>query len=129
MRSCLPSSFFFSPNAFDRLQDAFRKAHGSVLSLYDEAPARYVYPVNAPHSDTYQLTTSSHGLPLYRSSTSPGVERMLEFGATATVAIVQGNKLVVANAGDSAAVLGHTRPNRHYDAQVCAHCSLHVICD
>ena len=52
----------------------------------------------------YRLTYIN-GLPMYRSLTS-GTDRLLELGTTATLAVLQDGNLLVANVGDSAAVLG-----------------------
>lgn len=53
---------------------------------------------------TYSLTYTE-GLPMYRSDSS-GAERLLEFGTTCTVAVLQQGRLLIGNTGDSGAVLG-----------------------
>ena len=47
----------------------------------------------------------ANGLPMYQSLKS-GTQRLLELGTTATLVVLQGRHLLVANVGDSAAVLG-----------------------
>ncbi|KAI8462570.1 MAG: phosphatase 2C-like domain-containing protein [Monoraphidium minutum] len=88
---------------------AFAKAHATALAIYDSPPSTACYPharTGAP--EVYCLQTRG-GLHLYGAP--PGSRggaplRPLEFGATCTVALLQGRRLVVGNVGDSSAVLG-----------------------
>lgn len=54
--------------------------------------------------ENYSLTYTE-GLGMYRSDSS-GAERLLEFGTTCTVAVLEQGRLLIGNAGDSSAVLG-----------------------
>ncbi|GIL51740.1 hypothetical protein Vafri_7664 [Volvox africanus] len=82
---------------------AFQKGHTAALSLYDDPPKTINMGGHRRRSTTYTLA-SSDGICVYRNGAGP--ERLLEFGCTCTCAIVQGNSVVLANVGDSAAVLG-----------------------
>lgn len=91
--------------ARELLGAAFAKGHAAALSLYDEPPktVRYIGGRSRKAESIYTLEMSG-GVPVYRNGSGP--ERMLEFGCTATVAVVQGNTILLGNVGDSAAVLG-----------------------
>ncbi|GIL86703.1 hypothetical protein Vretifemale_14948 [Volvox reticuliferus] len=82
---------------------AFQKGHTAALSLYDDPPKTINMGGHRRRPTTYTLA-SSDGICVYRNGSGP--ERLLEFGCTCTCAIVQGNAIVLANVGDSAAVLG-----------------------
>ena len=57
--------------------------------------------------EDYSLTYME-GLPMYKPA-SGASERLLELGTTATMALLQGGRLALANVGDSGAVLGRWR--------------------
>lgn len=67
----------------------------------------------------YRLTYIN-GLPMYKSLSS-GTDRLLELGTTATLAVLQGRHLLVANVGDSAAVLGRWAVAAPHPATLHAH--------
>jgi hypothetical protein len=91
---------------------AFQAGHASALTIYDHPPRTACYPdSHSGASGLYCLhTPHDEGQPMY--SAAPGGRangaswRPLECGATCTVALLQGRRLVVGNVGDSSAVLG-----------------------
>jgi len=85
-------------------REAFALGHEAALRLYSEPPEQYLYPKGSRTEAKYRLTYIN-GLPMYKSLSS-GTDRLLELGTTATLAVLQGRHLLVANVGDSAAVLG-----------------------
>lgn len=111
MASALKSSPLRSENvsslSSDALQasmrDIFIAGHAAVLDLYDAPPQFYNYPLQSPEQKRYVL--SQHGdFKVYTHPTTG--PRLLEFGTTATLVIVQGETVVVAHVGDSLVAIG-----------------------
>lgn len=89
-------------------QDAFGRAHEAALAVYDEPPASLTYPSFGLPRVTHTLYVGDDGLPCYRADGLPrggALDRPLECGATCTLAVVQGDRLLLAHVGDSAAAL------------------------
>ncbi|KAG2498060.1 hypothetical protein HYH03_003821 [Edaphochlamys debaryana] len=82
---------------------AFAKGHTAALALYDDPPRQIRYGGARKSMATYTLE-QSNGMRVYRNGSGP--ERLLEFGCTCTCAVVQGRSVVMANVGDSLAVVG-----------------------
>lgn len=93
---------------------AFAVAHQAALKLYTQPLERYTYPVGSRVEAEYCLTYTS-GLPCYKSVKS-GTERLLEFGTTCTLAVLQDQQLLIANVGDSSAVIGRRKQNGGHSA-------------
>lgn len=88
-------------------EHAFYCGHQAGLQIYEDPPATYIYPKGSPAADRYTLNVSNK-VPMYHSRKVKG-DRLLEFGTTCTVALLQGSTLAVANVGDSSAVLGRKK--------------------
>ncbi|GAX81526.1 hypothetical protein CEUSTIGMA_g8954.t1 [Chlamydomonas eustigma] len=126
---------------------AFQKGHLAACSVYDNPPKTVIFPYKSSRGTTmipYCLVDVS-GIAVYRCPQPPcrskggggsspvevspataeaafdqrGPEKMLECGCTATVAVVQGRRLLLADVGDSAAVLGSCTS----DNVVCEECN------
>jgi hypothetical protein len=99
-----------SPLELEAIVDAaFSQAHASALALYDDPPRVACYPDARTGAASVYCLQSRDGLPVYSApagSRQAAVCRPLECGATCTVALLQGRRLVVGNVGDSSAVLG-----------------------
>ncbi|CAG9467236.1 unnamed protein product [Pedinophyceae sp. YPF-701] len=88
------------------LTQIFNDAHAKVISTYSDAPKEYHYPQGVPHAVKYKIKQMM-GCPVYTPTNSRVAEpRLIEFGSTATVVLVQGSKLCVAHCGDSLVALG-----------------------
>ncbi|GBF97075.1 phosphatase 2C-like [Raphidocelis subcapitata] len=111
---------------------AFRAAHASALALYDDPPRTCSYPdARTGAAAVYCLKPEAQGgLHVYTAPagarTAAGF-RPLECGATCTVALLQGRRLVVGNVGDSSAVLGSLDDEGGVTARLLTrqHCGLH----
>lgn len=89
------------------LASAFEKAHQASLAVYDDPPSCISYPIDGTNKARYTLYRPN-GLPVYRPDSSYNRvcgDRLLECGTTCTMAVVQGDRLCIANVGDSAAAL------------------------
>ena len=83
--------------------EAFEAGHRAALGVAAHAPSVYTYPLGGRNAHTFVLKT----LGQERAYIDPGLNvRVLEYGTTATVALVQGRGVAVANVGDSLATLG-----------------------
>lgn len=91
---------------------AFAAAHQAALQLYGAPPELYTYPIGSRDETEYSLTYT-HGLPYYKSIHT-GADRLLEFGTTCTLAVLQDQHLLIANVGDSSAVMGRRREHGGY---------------
>lgn len=88
---------------------AFQSAHASALQVYDDPPRTCCYPDAHTGAAAVYCLHSEDGLHMYKApagSRASSMVRPLECGATCTVALLQGRRLVVGNVGDSSAVLG-----------------------
>ncbi|KFM25536.1 putative protein phosphatase 2C 12 [Auxenochlorella protothecoides] len=102
---------------------AFQAGHKAALGVAAHAPGVYTYPRGARGAQTYVLKSLDGGDKAY---IDPHLgARILEYGTTATVALVQGRALALANVGDSLAVVGREEggayhvdlvSTRHYGA-------------
>eukprot|EP00882_Tetradesmus_deserticola_P018075 GHRQ01019398.1.p1 GENE.GHRQ01019398.1~~GHRQ01019398.1.p1 ORF type:complete len:322 (+),score=115.03 GHRQ01019398.1:568-1533(+) len=89
------------------LASAFEQAHQASLAVYDDPPSCISYPYDSLNKARYTLYRPN-GLPVYRPDASCSRvcgDRLLECGTTCTMAVVQGDRLCIANVGDSAAAL------------------------
>lgn len=94
------------------MDEAFQAGHKAALAVAIHAPSVYTYPLGARGAHSYVLKSLGNGDKAYIDS---GLNvRMLEFGTTATVALVQGRAVAVANVGDSLAVLGSERDDAYH---------------
>jgi serine/threonine protein phosphatase PrpC len=82
--------------------------HASASMILPPPPLNRLpcrWPLHFCRSEqTYMLRTNASGDSMYTNELQGN--RILEFGTTATVACLQGDTIVVANAGDTKAVLG-----------------------
>lgn len=92
------------------MNDIFNKAHSHVLaSTYTNPPKEFI------HGDDVRFKLRMvNGTPMYFPSNCCRAQpKLLELGCTATLALYQRGRLVVAHCGDSLAVLGtHRLPSR-----------------
>lgn len=86
------------------LRAGFEVGHRAALAVAQHAPHMYTYPRGSRLAQSFVLKTTPGGERLYIDSALQA--RVLEYGTTATVALVQGRDVVVANVGDSMASLG-----------------------
>jgi hypothetical protein len=108
---------------------AFQTAHASALEIYEDPPRTASYPDSRTGAPAVYCLQSKDGLHMYgapQGSRSAGPAwRPLECGATCTVALLQGGRLVVGNVGDSSAVLGRCArgqpATRLGGSRVCSH--------
>ena len=89
---------------------AFQKAHDDVIALYLQPPKEYNFPAPGfaapgmrPHA-VFNLDSMEGGVLVY-SSPMTGF-RLVEFGTTASLAIVENGYIVVAHVGDSDVIVG-----------------------
>jgi hypothetical protein len=97
------------PDVEALVEAAFARAHASALALYDDPPRVACYPDARTGAASVYCLQSRDGPPVYAAppgARGPAPTRPLECGATCTVALLQGRRLVVGNVGDSSAVLG-----------------------
>lgn len=85
------------------LADAFHAGHDAVIRTYEHPPRTYTYPKKAPEEKRYTLTKCAGNIVYSHPLVGP---RLLEFGTTATVVLVQGKTVAVGHVGDSSVVLG-----------------------
>ncbi|KAK3257008.1 hypothetical protein CYMTET_33889, partial [Cymbomonas tetramitiformis] len=105
------------------LSDAFAAGHTACLKIYDTLQPRggtYKYPgEGSPHVDEYQICKQRGQ---FVAKDAEGDPQPLEFGATATIALLRGDDLFVAWAGDSSAVLlfepDDSSTGKHHTAQL-----------
>lgn len=112
------------------VERAFQSAHDSALAIYDDPPRTCCYPDARTGADAVYCLHSRDGLQVYAppaGSRSGATSRLLECGATCTVAVMQGRRLVVGNVGDSSAVLGSLDEDGGVSARLLTfqHCGLH----
>ncbi|KDD73786.1 hypothetical protein H632_c1838p0, partial [Helicosporidium sp. ATCC 50920] len=106
------------------IEQAFKAGHKGALGVATHAPMLYDYPRGSRHQQTYALKTEENGDRIYIDGSA--CARILEYGTTATVVLVQGRHAVVANVGDSLAVLG-TDVGDTYGGEVV--CQRHYVAD
>ncbi|PRW20200.1 phosphatase 2C 12 [Chlorella sorokiniana] len=94
------------------LTRVFLEGHQGALQAFDDAPPRYSFPLGSRLEQQYALQyVKGSGDKCY---TNPFIgTRLLEFGTSATLALVQGRSLVVADVGDSLAVLGREEGDQY----------------
>ena len=91
--------------------EAFEAGHRAALDVAAHAPSVYTYPLGGRGAHTFVLKTLGHE----RAYIDPGLNvRVLEYGTTATVALVQGRGVAVANVGDSLATLGSEQDGAYH---------------
>jgi len=93
----------------DMVQRAFAKAHEDVLELYKAAPPSYTYPYGGLEEVTFTLESK----PLIRGDKDRRMynhpmmgPRLLEFGSTASIVILDGDFAAIAHVGDSRVCMG-----------------------
>ena len=91
---------------------AFQKAHDRVLDLYADPPQEYNFPLpafaiaekNNRPTAVFSLENIGGGVPTY---SSPYVgNRIVEFGTTVSLALIEKGYMVVAHVGDSDVMVG-----------------------
>ncbi|KAL4422971.1 hypothetical protein ABPG75_009168 [Micractinium tetrahymenae] len=87
------------------IRAAFLAGHLAALRVFDNAPRTYDFPKGSSMEERYVLGVHPPTGDKAYTAAHAG-SRMLEFGTTATLAIVQGTSLAIGNVGDSLAVLG-----------------------
>jgi serine/threonine protein phosphatase PrpC len=98
------------------MRDIFIAGHAAVLDLYDTPPQFYNYPLQSPDQKRYALSKHADFQVYTHPTTGP---RLLEFGTTATLVLVQGKTVIVAHVGDSLVAIGRrlTSPQGGGDEQ------------
>lgn len=103
-----------------RLKEIFRAAfydgHVAALAVSESAPRTYRYPAGSRSQKVYSLRVLPDGDKVYVEP--GGGARFLEFGCTATAAIVQGRWYSVANVGDSLGIVGREVLNGEYPPEL-----------
>lgn len=95
----------------DVINAAFQKAHDTVIGLYVHAPQEYSFPApggmihgeERPQS-VFSLGSLEGGVLVYSSPTTGF--RLVEFGTTASLALIEPGYVVVGHVGDSDVVVG-----------------------
>ena len=87
----------------------FDELHAAVMELHERPPATYTYP-ERDFDIEFELQQSADLGPVFAAKNCRFPRAPIDFGCTAVVAIVVGDRAVVANAGDSAALLCRTGP-------------------
>lgn len=84
---------------------AFQKAHASVLEMYQAAPPRYSFPDGTGMGQTmFELQARDTRASVYMSPSSGA--RLVEFGTTASVVVMEPGFVAVGHVGDSDVILG-----------------------
>eukprot|EP00798_Chlamydomonas_sp_ICE-L_P008228 gene8228-1494_t len=100
------------------MKDAFAKGHNAALSLYSSPVHKLLYPKKAGMKKLVEYTVETvQNEQVYRCAGS-SAKHHIEGGCTATAALVQGHFLVLANVGDSHAVLGFDDGHRNFTGKI-----------
>jgi serine/threonine protein phosphatase PrpC len=89
---------------------AFLKAHERVLDLYSSAPAKYSFPDtaslghNVDETLHFSLEKTKTGAKVYRHPWRG--HRLVEFGTTVSLSLIENGFMVVSHVGDSDVVVG-----------------------
>lgn len=87
------------------INEAFQKAHAYVLGLYNAAPPEYHFPFGPGETKRCTFTLTKQGSTMVYHHPYAG-SRLVEFGTTASLTLVEKGHLVVAHVGDSDIVVG-----------------------
>lgn len=96
----------------ERLTNIYHGAHDSVMrQIYDDPPLELKFPPSGPGATKHRLKVMN-GTQVYLP-VRYGEPKILEMGTTATTTLISGDVLIVANVGDSGAVLGFKSRNSY----------------
>lgn len=105
----------------ERLTTIYHEAHDKIMkAIYEDPPQELKFPPSGPGAAKHRLKVLN-GTQVYLPVRF-GEPKVLELGTTATTTLVHGSTLIVANVGDSAAVLGYrvgsaAGPSARYEGQ------------
>eukprot|EP01023_Acetabularia_acetabulum_P007228 TRINITY_DN13075_c0_g1_i7.p1 TRINITY_DN13075_c0_g1~~TRINITY_DN13075_c0_g1_i7.p1 ORF type:complete len:246 (-),score=38.15 TRINITY_DN13075_c0_g1_i7:187-924(-) len=100
------------------MEQSFKWAHLAGMAVYEHPPQETEYMSSHGQRQKYKLQKVKNQQ-VYSSRQRSGAmsEVLLECGATCSMAVIEGDRLWVANVGDSTVVLGSKREDGSLDAE------------